>query len=431
MRKKNLLEALALLILINVSIMTKAQEINISKVDSLAGELDQTKTDISLMKKLKISGYLQGQYQVADSMGISSFAGGNFPVYSDKRFNVRRGRLKAAYDNGLSLFVIQIDATEKGMAIKDAYLKLTESWIKSFSITTGVFDRPFGYEISYSSSLRESPERSRLFQTIFPGERDLGVKISIQPPKTSKWNILKIEGGLFSGTGGSTVDFDYQKDFIGNIGINKTTKNEKINFACRFSYYNGGYRQSNKFVYGDLGTLSNGNYGFVVDSTTSNIGHIARREYMGADAQINIDFPLGLTSLRGEYIKGTQPGISSTSVSPSADPTAATYLRNFNGAYFYLVQNILQSKHQLVVKYDYYDPNIDVSGDEIGMSGTKLSKTDIKYSTIGFGWIYRWDENVKIIAYCDLVENETSQNLNGFSKDLKDNVFTLRVQYKF
>ena len=409
----------------------KSQEVEQNPIDTLTTTVQKLQSDFSILKKLKLSGYVQAQFQTSDSMGASSFAGGNFPTNSDKRFMVRRGRLKATYDNGQSLFVLQFDVTEKGMGIKDAYIKIKEPWMNAVSLTTGVFDRPFGFEISYSSSLRETPERTRLFQTIFPGERDLGAKITIQAPKTSKWNFLKIEGGLFNGTGGTASDFDYKKDFIGNIGINKTTKNEKINYAVRASYYNGGYRQPTKYIYNGFETLTNGNLGYSVDSTSTNKGKIAKREYMGADAQINIDFPFGLTSLRGEFIQGTQPGTSATSTSPSATPTTDTYIRKFNGAYFYFLQNIMQTKHQLVLKYDWYDPNTSVIGDEIGKSGSKLNNNDLKYTTIGIGWVYRWDTNVKITAYYDFVKNETSKNLAGYTKDLKDNVFTLRIQYKF
>jgi len=409
----------------------KSQEVEQNPIDTLTTTVQKLQSDFSILKKLKLSGYVQAQFQTSDSMGASSFAGGNFPTNSDKRFMVRRGRLKATYDNGLSLFVLQFDVTEKGMGIKDAYIKIKEPWMNAVSLTTGIFDRPFGFEISYSSSSRETPERTRLFQTIFPGERDLGTKITIQAPKTSKWNFLKIEGGLFNGTGGTASDFDYKKDFIGNIGINKTTKNEKINYAVRASYYNGGYRQPTKYIYNGFETLTNGNLGYSVDSTSTNKGKIAKREYMGADAQINIDFPFGLTSLRGEFIQGTQPGTASTSASPSAAPTTDTYIRKFNGAYFYFLQNIVQTKYQFVLKYDWYDPNTNVSGDEIGKSGSKLNNNDLKYTTIGIGWVYRWDTNVKITAYYDFVKNETSKNLAGYAKDLKDNVFTLRIQYKF
>lgn len=56
---------------------------------------------------------------------------------------------------------------------------------------------------------------------------------------------------------------------------------------------------------------------------------------------------------------------------------------------------------------------------------------DLKYTTLGIGWIYAYDSTLKLMAYYDMVKNETSKSLAGYSKDLKDNVFTLRLQYKF
>ena len=350
---------------------------------------------------------------------------------------IRESRVKIVYETPLTQFAFQVDVSERGFAVKDMYAKFTEPWMKAFSLTTGVMNRPFGFEVPYSSSMRESPERGRMSQTIFPGERDLGAMITFQMPKTSNFNFLKIEGGMFNGTGSSAVDFDYIKDFIGNIGINKTTKNEKINYAMRFSAYSGGYRQGTSKVYTiTKDSLSLPAFSYFKDTT--NYAKTARRQYIGLDAQLNIDFPFGVTSLRGEFIAGQQPGSSSSSASPSAQPTD-TYFRNFNGGYFYFLQNIGQTKNQLVVKYDWYDPNTDVKGDDIGAKTlnragynfVKTGATDLKYTTLGIGWIYHWDTNVKITAYYDMVTNETSKNLPLWGRDRKDNVFTLRVQYKF
>ncbi|NOU46009.1 MAG: porin [Bacteroidales bacterium] len=411
-----------------------AQEVEMTPFDTLASSVNKLQSDLAQLKKIKVTGYVQAQYQLADTTGISSFAGGNFPANVDNRFSVRRGRVKIMYDNTLTSSVVQFDVTEKGVAIKDAYIKITEPWTKSLSLTSGVFDRPFGFEISYSSSMRESPERARMTQTLFPGERDLGAKITFQPPKTSKWNFFKAEAGMFNGVSGSFVDFDSKKDFIGNIGINKTTKSEKINYAVRASYYNGGWRQATSKVYA-IAADSLGMNAYLLDYDTANYGAITKREYIGADAQVNIDWVAGLTSIRGEYIQGKQPTVSGSSTSPTAAITTDAYIRNFRGMYFYLLQNIAATKFQAVVKYDVYDPNTDIAGDEIKNlkkdNSLKNGKTDIKYATIGLGLVYRYSNNVKLTAYYDIVKNETSSNLKGYSQDLSDNVFTLRLQYKF
>jgi len=420
-----------------------AQDLDTPKADTVYPILEKLQSDVALLSRLKISGYLQAQFQLADTAGIESFAGGNFPAGIDNRFAVRRGRLKLAYDYAFSQYVIQVDVTEKGIGIKDAYVSFTDPWLQSFSLTAGMFDRPFGYEISYSSSSRESPERSRMFQTLFPGERDLGAKFTFQPPKTSRFNFIKFDAGLFNGTGPNVIDFDRYKDFISHLSINKTNRSEKLKVGLGVSYYNGGWRQGTKYNYSmnDVALFTGSIMAFTADSTSSSIGDKLRREYFGADTQISFDSPLGLIQLRGEYITGTQPGLVKSAVSPSTQPTSDAYIRKFDGAYFYLVQNIFQTKNQLVVKYDWFDPNTAVAGNEIGtkVSGTNKATGayDAKYSILGIGWVYKWNSQVKITAYYDYVINETTTAITNAStlKDLStnrhDNVFTLRLQYKF
>ncbi len=441
MKKRQILSAILACLLIS-GVELKSQVLDEKLADTLPAAVEKVQTDIALLSRLKITGYIQAQFQKADTAGIESFAGGNFPAGIDNRFAVRRGRFKLAYDYSFSQFVVQVDVTEKGVGIKDAYVSFTDPWLNCFAITAGVMDRPFGYEISYSSSSRESPERSRMFQTLFPGERDLGAKFTFQPPKTSRFNFIKFDAGLYNGIGPNGVDFDRYKDFISHLMINKSSRNERIKLGLGVSYYNGGWRQGTKYNYSmnDV-ALSEGNImAFTVDSTGSVIGDKLRRQYYGADAQLSIDFPFGLTQLRGEFIMGTQPGVVASSASPAAQPADA-YIRNFNGAYFYWIQNLLHTRFQTIVKYDFYDPNTAVSGNDIGVKISGKNKAtqaaDIKYSTLGLGLVYKWNSQVRITAYYDYVMNETTSaitnpsTLKDLSTDRHDNIFTLRVQYKF
>lgn len=414
-------------------------------VDTLNGKIENVKSDVELMKKLKITGYIQAQWQLADTTGqLSPFSGGNFPKNSDNRFQLRRGRVKFAYQGELTQAVLQIDATERGVSLKDAYINFKDPWLQMFTVQAGVFNRPFGFEIAYSSSSRETPERARVTQTLFPGERDLGAMLTIQPRKESRYNFIRLNAGVISGNGVS-LDIDSHKDFIGQLGITRTNRSENLKYGVGVSYYNGGVFQDTKNVY-DIGTLADGlTTGFVVDSTESNLGKYARRVYYGADAQVSLDWKLGMTTLRGEYIFGNQPGGASSNVSPFnrtlpnvLPGTDDTYNRPFNGAYVYFIQNILHSRHEIVIKYDYLDPNTEVKGTEIvssvdyldGSLSTNFSVADVKYTTWGFGYNLRIAANVKLMAYYEVVKNETTQ-LKGFNRDLPDNVFTLRAQFKF
>jgi len=57
----------------------KSQEVEQNPIDTLTTSVQKLQSDFILLKKLKIYGYVQAQFQTADSMGISSFAGGSFP----------------------------------------------------------------------------------------------------------------------------------------------------------------------------------------------------------------------------------------------------------------------------------------------------------------------------------------------------------------
>ena len=421
---------------------TQSGDLN-QAVDTLNTKIENVKSDLDLLKKLKISGYIQAQWQLADSAGqLSPFSGGIFPKNSDNRFMIRRGRVKFAYEGKLTQFVLQIDATEKGVSLKDAYLNFKDPWLQMFTIQGGVFNRPFGYEIAYSSSLRESPERSRVMQTLFPGERDLGAMLTIQPRKESRYNFIRLNAALLAGNG-VAPETDSRKDFSGQLGITKTTRNENFRYAFGISYYNGGYFQETKKVY-SMTTLADGiTKGFTVDSTESNKGQYAKREYFGADAQLSYDWFAGMTTLRGEFIFGSQPGTSKLNISPANRiiPDVLindTYVRSFNGGYVYFVQNIMHSRHEVVIKYDFLDPNTDVKGTDAKSQvsynentiKTGLGGADVSYTTWGFGYNVRIAANVKLMAYYELVKNEKT-TITGYSNDIQDNVFTLRAQFKF
>ena len=83
-----------------------------------------------------------------------------------------------------------------------------------------------------------------------------------------------------------------------------------------------------------------------------------------------------------------------------------------------------------MIKYDWYDPNKKVSDSEIGKGGTNLTVADIKFSTLGIGFTRYIKSNLKILGYYDFVRNEKT-GLAGYSGDIKDNIFTFRIQMRF
>jgi hypothetical protein len=374
-------------------------------------------------ERLKVSGYIQTQYQWGEedaSLHIGSVNENTDESFS--RIGIRRGRIKFVYEESIASGVFQLDMTEKGVGIKDAYLNIKDPWTKAFALKAGVFDRPFGNEISYSSSKRESPERSAIFQALFPGERDLGASLTIQPSEKSILHFLKLEAGLFAGNG-IKQETDSRKDFIGHLSATK--KWNSINISGGISYYNGGVYQGSENVYRMNGDA------FILNRSTDNKGKFAKREYLGFDAQLNINTGIGTTQLRTEYLFGEQPAKAGNFNSPNEAslPVHDTYIRNFTGGYVIIIQELWSLPIYAVLKYDWYDPNTKVSKNEIGLKNTTTG--DVAYNNFGFGILWNINSNLRLQAYYDINKNEKSENLANYNVDLKDNKFTLRLQYKF
>jgi phosphate-selective porin len=84
----------------------------------------------------------------------------------------------------------------------------------------------------------------------------------------------------------------------------------------------------------------------------------------------------------------------------------------------------------LVVKYEWYDPNTKLSSEDF-VAGTSFKSAELRYDMLGLGYVYYWDDNVKFMVYYNIVQNEKGAAMTGYTKDLHDNVFTVRMQYRF
>src|SRR6187551_2421658 len=119
---KRKIQSIVLLALLAFS--AAAQEPEATPMDTLTNRVGMIQSNLDVINRIKISGYLQPQYQVADSTGQQSYNGGNF-IDTDKRFQLRRARVKIQYDSplnekGISIaqFVFQLDVTQNGVTIK-------------------------------------------------------------------------------------------------------------------------------------------------------------------------------------------------------------------------------------------------------------------------------------------------------------------------
>lgn len=385
---------------------------------------------------LKFSGYFQPQFQWIESKGAPSFGGGDFEPNSNNRFKIRRGRLKAEYSNKnskgeeVSYFVLQFDGNEKGVSIRDFWGRYSENKWKLFHVKIGMMPRPFGDEIQRSSSIRESPERGRMSQIIMNSERDLGFSLTFNPrAESSQWKWLAIEAGVYNGQGISgPIEYDSYKDFIGRISAkNLSFFNQKAIFSFGASILWGHIDSPTDSIY----ILKNQK--MVLDDSGNSSPAIKR--YFGLDAQLLIPNKVGNTQFRAEYIRGTQTANANSSVTPRSIYHSGTkqpyplYSRQFDGAYFYFIQHLNSWNHQVVVKYDWYNPQRLVNGMELSQDNG-FSMADVAYHTLGLGYIYHINTQLKVTLYYDRIWNEKTGIINA-SQDFKDDLLTCRLQFKF
>ena len=382
---------------------------------------------------IKVTGYFQFQFQKAARPGIATFDGSDFTENSDNRFLIRRGRFKLDRVDKYTNIVFQLDATQDGVQLRDAFIQLKDPFINTFTLTAGQFTKPFGHILSYSSSDREFPERPRFYQTLMPSERDLGAMITIRPPK---YKFINYELGVFNGSGTNARDYDQRKDISTSLNFKFDSLGKAFDLGFGASYYYGHVRQntSTKFNNGFL----NAGPGFIPQSDNSFEGQFAERRYRGVNLQLDYHGRWGKTSIKSELVSGTQPGIApSEDIKPAQasrsfnnQPKTDIYNREFKGFFIWLVQEIPKTQFQLIANYDIYDANTFVSGTNIGRGTSNTTAADVRFDTMGAGLVYYATKEMKLLLYYNHPINEKT-SLPEFAKDIADDVFTARLQYRF
>ncbi|MBA4409382.1 MAG: hypothetical protein Q8S54_09755 [Bacteroidota bacterium] len=433
-----------------ITLDEKLTEVN-DKVNGLTERLATAESDLSKLTKIKVSGYMQAQYQYFENPSIQP----------NNYFSLRRARVKFTYEmtDGVK-FVLTPEFVPGNLSVKDAYVVLNDRWSKAFSIWAGKFNRP-NYEVEYSSSSRELAERSTVIRTLYPGERAIGAKLEYNPvnvPFHFQLALLNGADGITinnaSGTNLNTTenkDFDNYKDIMV-----RATYNFQLGNFGGLDFGAHGYFGS--FKSNALKTLSS-NYTTIEDVQ---FGDAVKRNWVGGEFQLFADL-LGGLSVKGEYIAGKNASIGYSPVAAVGTtapiPGVANFQNNFAGYYLYFIKN-LGKKNQFAFRYDYYDPNTDITGKEVTITkytsadATTLKsrssgKSDLATSTFGFAVHHYFDDNLRISLNYDIVQNEKvgaaglltedytkadgTKVVKGldYSNVINQNLLTLRIQAKF
>jgi hypothetical protein len=385
------------------------------------------------MAGVSLYGYVQADYQIRQSSEDQLDSSGQ-PLNQD-RFLIRRARLGVTMDRHYGEGRIEVDGNTVngpafGLTAAEASLKLPGSGDGAPPVargTMGLFRIPFGREVPQDDRYRLFMERSTAARALFPGEADLGARLS------GGWQFIRYALAVMNGQplGSSAfagLDPNHQKDILGRVGVEQSL--DKVDFAGGFSGLRGtGFHQ------GALATKPTLQWNDSDESGTIGPGEIVgspglsalpssnfTRLAFGADLSVSARFsPLLKTSLAAEFYLANDLDRAMYPADPNG--VAGRGYREL-GYYAALIQEY--GRWRLGVRYDYYNPDQDSNK---SVKGSPVP-TDASYSTLAVvaACTASWG---RLLVEYDHNQNHLGLDLSGMPANLPDNSVLVRGEVSF
>lgn len=385
------------------------------------------------MAGVSLYGYVQADYQIRQSSEDQLDSSGQ-PLNQD-RFLIRRARLGVTMDRQYGEGRIEVDGNTVngpafGLTGAEASLKLPGSDDSAPPVvrgTLGLFRIPFGREVPQDDRYRLFMERSTAARALFPGEADLGVRLS------GGWHFIRYALAVMNGQplGSSAfagLDPNHQKDILGRVGVEQSL--DKVEFAGGFSGLRG-----TGFHAGQLATKPSVQWNDVDENNQLAPNEIKglpavpalpsssfTRAAFGADASLSVRLSSFLkTTVAAEFYLASD---LDRAILP-ADPKGIAG-RDFRelGYYVSLIQEY--GRWRLGVRYDYYNPDQDANK----LLDINPILTNASYSTLAVvaGCTAPWG---RLLVEYDRNRNHLGIDLTGLPTNLDNNAVLVRGEVSF
>jgi phosphate-selective porin len=338
----------------------------------------------------QVIGYIQPEFR-------AGFNGKTVDNKSKNEYNFafRRARLGVTgsipYD--FSYYAVgEFSSFSNGPYLLDAFITYNR-FKPYFKVSIGQFKRAFGLEVSTPCQDLYTIDRSKVVNELVSPFRDLGIMISgsidsLEFIGINRKNLLSYTLSVTNGTGLNTSDIDRYKDYTGRIVI---TPVDWMSIGGSFQY--GKQRNS--------------------DPTVTDPDE--RMRY-GTDVQ----FKMFKFILQSEYIFGKDKG--SKLIGGGCGTTPEVVLGNFKSNGFYS-QIMYETSWKLmpVIKYETYDPNMDVED---------IDHNNYRQSSFIFGLNYYPNDWTRIqLNYNYNTESSSSTDITKYN-EIDNDTFILQVQVK-
>jgi hypothetical protein len=381
-----------------------------------------------------VSGYVQAQYENSQ-LSEDQLQQGGVPLNQD-RFLVRRARVRVDRAWQWAHAAIEIDGnTTRGptFGLRRAEASLVyrnpdpdaPPWVRA---TAGLTEIPFGYELTDSARNRVFMERSTGSLALFPGEPDVGVRIS-GGVSFFRYSIAAMNGEPIDDRPGRiTRDPNASKDIIGRVGIDTPLRGDKAlrltggaSFINGKGFHPGSDATKNSAVWRDLnenGVLDAGEL-TAVPGTAATPSQDFDRWVVGLDLGLSLETKLGRSRLYGEVFaaQNADRGVI------VADPIATGSDAREIGWYIAFLQEV--TRWSIVgFRADRYDPNADFLDKRVG----KLIPADASLTTLSPLVGVNFPDRLRVVFQYDAILDKLARDASGVPTDLRNDQLTLRVQ---
>jgi len=381
---------------------------------------------------LVLSGYVQGQYET-NQMSQDQLLQGQVPANLD-RFLVRRGRLRIDRAWQWAQTTLEIDGnTTRGAtfglrrAEASFVYRNPEKGAPPFvRVTAGLSEIPFGYEMTDSSRSRYFMERSQGSLALFPGEPDVGVRVS-GGLGFFRYSLAYVNGEPFDDRPGRSVrDPNAAKDFVGRLGVD-TKPREDLHVSGGVSFLTGRgfhpgkdatkagvvWRDLNENDVLDAGELT------AVPAAAATPSESFGRFVIGADLELAFTSKLGESRLYGELFVAQNADRGLFVADPIASGSDVRHL----GYYVAFLQEITRWGI-LGFRMDVYDPDSDLFDTRVGKRVPQSATIRTYSPLVGV----KLPDRLRVVFQYDAIVDSLARDGLGVPTDLSNDQLTLRVQ---
>lgn len=295
-------------------------------------------------------------------------------------------------------------------------------------VTLGAFRVPFGYEAPESARTRWFMERTQMSRALFPTEIDVGARLA------GKISVFRYDVALTNGeplnekSGFALQDPNANKDVFARFGA-EVEPSDAFRVSGGVSFNRGkGYHPATSATVDGL-QWQDLNHNGAVDVASGELKGVAgqvatpaqnfERWAVGGDLMLQVDLPIGTSTLYGELVVATNLDRGLFIADPILDHRD---LREF-GWYVAFVQEIY--RYAVVgIRVDYYDPNADLFESRAG----NLLPSSQRIRTISplIGAVL--PGRARLLLQRDIIADYLARDSLGVPTDYANNQWTLRLQ---